>query len=135
MSDFVDQLSRDAADVFLSDDLGAVSITRFIGGDPNDSEPLRAIVDWDAEVDGATARAAERTARTTDKHGRRAPSYCVLEILASQEAAEGDRFAVPLLGKTVLVNFVRQTGADEGMQSILCEEPGNRTTKTPRLRA
>jgi hypothetical protein len=135
VSDYSDQLLADAAQTFLGPDSQAIDIVRFAGGDPDDkTSGIRAIVDWDCETTGSTPRPGGREAHTTDHHGRGARSYCSIELLASQAIADGDRWAVPQCGLTVLVNFIRRTGSDEAMQTILCEDPGLITTKSSRLR-
>jgi hypothetical protein len=128
------QLIADQLQVFLGPDSPAVQITRFPAGS-NDGEPVTAIVDWEREATGSRANPGAREARTFDSHGRRAECFCILELAATQDVGDGDRFAVEDCGKTVLVNFIRRTGSDEVLQTILCEAPGSITTKSTRLRS
>ena len=134
MSWFDTQAQIDAQQTFLGPDGPAVDVTRFPAGDASAPQTLRAIVDWDFEANANKLNPSARASETTDRFGRRISSYCIVECLASQEIEDNDRFAVPRGAEIVLVNFLRQTGADSTMRSLLCEDPGTRTTKSPRLR-
>ncbi len=128
-----EQRLLDAQRTLARDENGA-DVVRQIGGDPQDKESVRAIVDWDREVDGATMLPNANAAKVTDPSGRRVPRYCTLELLATQEVRDDDKFIVDYCGASLVVNVLRQVGADDALKSVLCEYPGNRTTKSPRLR-
>jgi hypothetical protein len=128
-----EQLIAEQLQVFLGPDSPAVQVTRFpADGSPN--QTLQAIVDWGTQVNGSRRDPPVDTAKTVDNRGRSAPNVCIIELASSQQVLVNDRFAVPLGPTTVLVNFIRCTGTDEVLQTILCEDPGLRTTKSTRAR-
>jgi hypothetical protein len=124
---FQEQLSRDANASFRE---FGVQITRIIHGDPEQTETITAIVDWSNESEAKTGSRA----LASDANGRRFPGYCSLEMATDQELFDDDRFRVPRHGSQVVVNFVRIVESDEACKTALAVDPGNRTTKRPRIR-
>lgn len=129
-----DQITADASTVFLNEDDFATEVTRWVGGDANNTITLVANVDWDNEpgrnempgdgvtIDEGTGRKLRRTCRLD----------VALSVLSDPPLTpHKDKFD---LGDGELVTFLRVEGRDGGMATLICVKREDMTSKRPHLR-
>lgn len=128
---FHDQLEVDRDRAFLSATEFGETVVRLVEGRSDDRRHIVAIVDWDDESETKSLGQV----RTFDDKGRRLPAFVRLEVAADQAIADDDRYLVARAGQDVIVNFVRVLESDATMKTLLCKDPGSRTTKRTRVRS
>jgi hypothetical protein len=126
-----ERIAADASAVFLNEDDFATEITRRIGGEPDNTETLLAIVEWDTEL--GTNEMPGEARNISDRTGQPLRRTVLLEVpiaTAEQLVPQKDAFVV---GGTV-VTFKRIIGRDDALATLYCVVSESLSTKITRVR-